>query len=130
MVGLSLLAYALDSLQDHVAAIDCDRVKTGIEGLSGNKGGLCVRFMLGSMSLCFANVHLPSGTGKADERNDHLNEAFCLPGSDVEWMSVLRCAVSRRCCLMHFRGHPETVPRDQQRMAFTELLFTQPWSTI
>mmetsp|Transcript_27561 Transcript_27561/g.64800 ORF Transcript_27561/g.64800 Transcript_27561/m.64800 type:complete len:429 (+) Transcript_27561:53-1339(+) len=76
MVGLSLLAYALDSLQDHVAAIDCDRVKTGIEGLSGNKGGLCVRFMLGSMSLCFANVHLPSGTGKADERNDHLNEVL------------------------------------------------------
>ncbi|CAE7779864.1 Inpp5b [Symbiodinium pilosum] len=76
MVGLSLLAYASDSLQEHIGEIDCDRVKTGIEGLSGNKGGLCVRFLLGSMSLCFVNVHLPSGTGKADERNDHLNEVL------------------------------------------------------
>ena len=132
MVGLSLLAYALDSLQDHVAAIDCDRVKTGIEGLSGNKGGLCVRFMLGSMSLCFANVHLPSGTGKADERNDHLNEAVLAWCSRAMSTGCLfhdvRCP--RRCCPMHFRGHPETVPRDQQRMASTELLFTRLWSTI
>ncbi|CAE6973671.1 syj1, partial [Symbiodinium natans] len=76
MVGLSLLAYASESLQERVGEIDCDRVKTGIEGLSGNKGGLCVRFLLGPMSLCFANVHLPSGTGKADERNEHLNEVL------------------------------------------------------
>ena len=86
MVGLSLLAYASDSLQEHIGEIDCDRVKTGIEGLSGNKGGLCVRFLLGSMSLCFVNVHLPSGTGKADERNDHLNEAGSMRLPNIHFL--------------------------------------------
>lgn len=26
------------------------------------------------MSMCFVNVHLPSGSGKEDDRNEHLHE--------------------------------------------------------
>ena len=39
MVGLSLLCYVSAQLQQNIGEIDCDRVKTGIEGLGGNKGG-------------------------------------------------------------------------------------------
>ena len=39
MVGLSLLCYVSAHLQQNIGEIDCDRVKTGIEGLGGNKGG-------------------------------------------------------------------------------------------
>lgn len=74
MVGLSLLCYVSAHLQQNIGEIDCDRVKTGIEGLGGNKGGVCVRFLCGAMSMCFVNVHLPSGSGKEDDRNEHLHE--------------------------------------------------------
>lgn len=40
MVGLSLLAYVSEHLSQNIGDIDCDRVKTGIEGLGGNKGGV------------------------------------------------------------------------------------------
>jgi hypothetical protein len=39
MVGLSLLTYVSAHLSQNIGEIDCDRVKTGIEGLGGNKGG-------------------------------------------------------------------------------------------
>ena len=39
MVGLSLLSYVSAHLSQNIGEIDCDRVKTGIEGLGGNKGG-------------------------------------------------------------------------------------------
>ena len=104
MVGLSLLAYASESLQERVGEIDCDRVKTGIEGLSGNKGGLCVRFLLGPMSLCFANVHLPSGTGKADERNEHLNEARICGHRFDAWTCTVLHGVARCCTVLLANG--------------------------
>lgn len=74
MVGLSLLSYVSAHLSQNIGEIDCDRVKTGIEGLGGNKGGVCVRFLCGAMSMCFVNVHLPSGTGKEEDRKEHLHE--------------------------------------------------------
>ena len=33
-----------------------------------------MRFLCGAMSMCFVNVHLPSGSGKEDDRNEHLHE--------------------------------------------------------
>ena len=42
MVGLSLLTFVSEHLEACIGEIDCDRVKTGIEGLGGNKGGLAV----------------------------------------------------------------------------------------
>eukprot|EP00913_Durusdinium_trenchii_P006745 g6341.t1 len=55
MVGLSLLTFVSEHLEACIGEIDCDRVKTGIEGLGGNKGGLAVRFLCGMMSM---NEHL------------------------------------------------------------------------
>lgn len=76
MVGLSLLTFVSEHLEACIGEIDCDRVKTGIEGLGGNKGGLAVRFLCGMMSMCFVNVHLPSGAHNEDDRNEHLQEVL------------------------------------------------------
>eukprot|EP00933_Yihiella_yeosuensis_P036693 TRINITY_DN30467_c0_g2_i1.p1 TRINITY_DN30467_c0_g2~~TRINITY_DN30467_c0_g2_i1.p1 ORF type:complete len:503 (+),score=93.21 TRINITY_DN30467_c0_g2_i1:72-1580(+) len=83
MVGLSLVAYAELTLLPSLGQIDCDRVKTGLEGLGGNKGGVSIRFLLGVTSVCFVNVHLPSGSGAATERNAALDEilAFSFQGT-------------------------------------------------
>lgn len=35
---------------------------------------VCVRFLCGETSMCFVNVHLPSGSGKVEDRNEHLHE--------------------------------------------------------
>ncbi|CAK0847773.1 unnamed protein product [Prorocentrum cordatum] len=43
MVGLTLLVYVQGSLRPYLGGVDCDRVKTGMDGMSGNKGCVCVR---------------------------------------------------------------------------------------
>lgn len=51
MVGLSLLTYVSAHLSQNIGEIDCDRVKTGIEGLGGNKGGAAWWQVLGANGL-------------------------------------------------------------------------------
>jgi len=80
MVGLSLLLYVREDLAELLSGFDCDRVKTGrplagVDGiLAGNKGGVCCRFALAGLGICFINVHLPSGQGNAADRDQHMNE--------------------------------------------------------
>lgn len=69
MVGLAIVVHAKMDLVSHIREIDCDRVKTGAEGMSGNKGGLAVRFELGNVSWAFVNVHLPSGQKNSEARS-------------------------------------------------------------
>ncbi|CAE8656859.1 unnamed protein product, partial [Polarella glacialis] len=72
MVGLALLIYVRSCLRPYIRDLHCDRVKTGLDGIGGNKGGVVVRFVLGQVSVCFMNVHLASGQNAAAERNQHL----------------------------------------------------------
>lgn len=73
MVGLALLCYVDTSLVPLVSEVDCDRVKTAFEGVGGNKGAVCVRLSLGPLSLCFVNLHLPSGQHAGAERDQHMH---------------------------------------------------------
>uniref|UniRef100_A0A0G4IDV9 Inositol polyphosphate-related phosphatase domain-containing protein n=1 Tax=Chromera velia CCMP2878 TaxID=1169474 RepID=A0A0G4IDV9_9ALVE len=68
MVGLHLLIFAKDETVNLVRDVKADFVKTGWYGALGNKGAVRVRLLLGEQSLCFLNVHLPSGQNAAEER--------------------------------------------------------------
>lgn len=76
MVGLALLIYIRDWLAPYLLELDYDRVKTGLDGMGGNKGGVCARLQLGSLSACFVNVHLPSGQSATAERNQNLAQVL------------------------------------------------------
>ncbi|CAL1148388.1 unnamed protein product, partial [Cladocopium goreaui] len=80
MVGLALLIYVQPWVAVSLRQLRIDRVKTGLDGIGGNKGGVCARFLLGHMSVCFVNVHLASGQNAVSERSQHfaqvLTDAF------------------------------------------------------
>lgn len=69
MVGLSLLAYVSEHLSQNIGDIDCDRVKTGIEGLGGNKGGVA-QLISDGLATLFCNLSFPTKPGFGQERFD------------------------------------------------------------
>lgn len=76
MVGLALLIYVQPWVAVSLRQLRIDRVKTGLDGIGGNKGGVCARFLLGHMSVCFVNVHLASGQNAVSERSQHLAQVL------------------------------------------------------
>ncbi|CAK9076877.1 unnamed protein product [Durusdinium trenchii] len=76
MVGLALLVYIQPWLACGLRQLRIDRVKTGLDGMGGNKGGVCARFLLGSLSVCLVNVHLASGQHATTERSQHLAQVL------------------------------------------------------
>lgn len=76
MVGLALLIYVQPWVARSLRQLRIDRVKTGLDGIGGNKGGVCARFLLGHMSICFVNVHLASGQNAVMERSQHLAQVL------------------------------------------------------
>lgn len=69
LVGLLLVVLVRDDLVSYVDAVACDRVKTGLGGLHGNKGSLVARLVLRDASFCFINAHLAAGHEKVASRN-------------------------------------------------------------
>ncbi len=49
-------------------------VKTGIGGAAGNKGGVAIRLLLHSTSLCFVCTHFAAHQNKVAERNNDFAE--------------------------------------------------------
>lgn len=51
-------------------------VKTGLGGSAGNKGGVAIRMLIHSTSICFVCSHLAAGqSGVSDRNNDYLDIA-------------------------------------------------------
>lgn len=78
MVGLASVVYVREELADSAERLECLRIRTGFGGALGNKGAVCVRAKVAGFSLCFINVHLPSGEGpcKATKRDHHLSKVL------------------------------------------------------
>lgn len=51
-------------------------VKTGMSGTAGNKGGVAIRFLLHSSSLCFVCSHFAAHQTKVVERNQDYADIF------------------------------------------------------
>eukprot|EP00927_Polykrikos_kofoidii_P084042 TRINITY_DN8755_c0_g1_i2.p1 TRINITY_DN8755_c0_g1~~TRINITY_DN8755_c0_g1_i2.p1 ORF type:complete len:1154 (-),score=179.45 TRINITY_DN8755_c0_g1_i2:87-3548(-) len=92
MVGLALLVYVREGLIPFVDELDCDRVKTGLDGVGGNKGCVCARWYLGDISVCVMNVHLASGQNASSERNQHITQILA---DAFQGISVVRGARRR-----------------------------------
>jgi endonuclease/exonuclease/phosphatase family metal-dependent hydrolase len=50
--------------------------KTGLSGISGNKGGCAIRFEYSKTRICFVTAHLAAGFANYEERNKDY-ETIC-----------------------------------------------------
>lgn len=51
-----------------------DSAKTGLGGATGNKGGVAIRFLVQSTSVCFVCAHLAAGQSQINDRNSDYAE--------------------------------------------------------
>ncbi|TGZ64557.1 hypothetical protein CRM22_006317 [Opisthorchis felineus] len=74
LVGICLFVFARARLATLFRDIASSSVKTGLGGATGNKGGVAVRFQLGSTSLCFVCSHFAAGQSAVRERNEDFHD--------------------------------------------------------
>ncbi|KAE8209639.1 hypothetical protein CF327_g6402 [Tilletia walkeri] len=70
LVGTALLILVKTSLLHNVRQIESATKKTGLRGMSGNKGGVAVRMKIFDSTVCFVTAHLAAGQTNVDQRND------------------------------------------------------------
>ena len=68
MVGCLIVVFAKKSIFSRIKRVASSKVRTGMSGSTGNKGGVAVRFELDGTPIAAANTHLESGQSKLDER--------------------------------------------------------------
>ena len=69
LVGTALIIVVKESLLPAVRAVEVATKKTGLKGMSGNKGGVGVRLACYDSSICFVTAHFAAGQSNVDERN-------------------------------------------------------------
>lgn len=68
----SLFSYYMLLFYNRDVAVDT--VKTGMGGATGNKGGVAIRMLFHTTSICFVCSHFAAGQSQVKERNDDYNE--------------------------------------------------------
>ncbi|XP_064476937.1 synaptojanin-1-like isoform X2 [Ornithodoros turicata] len=69
LVGVCLFVFIRPEHAPHIRDVAVDMVKTGLGGAAGNKGGIAIRCLFHSTSLCFVCAHFAAGQSKAADRN-------------------------------------------------------------
>ena len=76
-----------------------EKVKTGMGGATGNKGGVGIRFLLNGTSFCFVCAHLAAGQKQITDRNNDYNEitnkmAFPMVNENLFYIrNVIQCHI-------------------------------------
>ncbi|KAK3594082.1 hypothetical protein CHS0354_040850 [Potamilus streckersoni] len=74
LVGVILYIFVRPHLAPHIRDVAIDTVKTGLGGAAGNKGGVGIRFLVYSTSLCFLCAHMAAGQSQVNDRNSDYQE--------------------------------------------------------
>ncbi|KAJ1890825.1 Inositol-1,4,5-trisphosphate 5-phosphatase 1 [Kickxella alabastrina] len=69
LVGVSLLFFAHEALLPRIHGLQMIKCKTGMAGMTGNKGCVAMHMMLDDTSICIVAAHLAAGTTNVAERN-------------------------------------------------------------
>ena len=100
LVGLYVTVFVRRALTVHVDAVKTNRFKTGFGGTTGNKGAVAVAFrLLKTVEIEIVNVHLDSGSDRAEERMDQL--ALILANASCHKRTLLTSPASH-----HHRSRP------------------------
>ncbi|XP_064158265.1 synaptojanin-1-like [Anguilla rostrata] len=74
LVGVCLFVFIRPQHAPFIRDIAVDTVKTGMGGATGNKGGVAIRMLFHSTSICFVCSHFAAGQSQVKERNDDYSE--------------------------------------------------------
>lgn len=74
LVGVCLFLFVRPHLAPYIKDVAVDMVKTGLGGATGNKGGVAIRLLVHSTSMCFVCAHFAAGQSQFNERNADYNE--------------------------------------------------------
>lgn len=69
LVGTALLILLKESLVSQIRQVEASTKKTGLKGMSGNKGGVAIRMNIFDTSFCFVTAHFAAGKANVEERN-------------------------------------------------------------
>ncbi|KAJ2835345.1 Inositol-1,4,5-trisphosphate 5-phosphatase 1, partial [Coemansia sp. 'formosensis'] len=73
LVGVALLFFAHDAVFPRIHNVQMVKHKTGLSGMTGNKGCVAMNLMLDDTSICIVAAHLASGTSNVTERNSDFH---------------------------------------------------------
>ncbi|XP_062869631.1 synaptojanin-1 isoform X2 [Trichomycterus rosablanca] len=74
LVGVCLFIFIRPQHAAFIRDVAVDTVKTGMGGATGNKGGVAIRMLFHTTSICFLCSHFAAGQSQVKERNDDYNE--------------------------------------------------------
>ncbi|KAJ8275588.1 hypothetical protein COCON_G00073400 [Conger conger] len=74
LVGVCLFVFIRPQHAPYIRDVAVDTVKTGMGGATGNKGGVAIRMLFHTTSICFICSHFAAGQSQVKERNDDYNE--------------------------------------------------------
>lgn len=69
LVGTALIVLVRSEHLGTLRSVEAATRKTGLRGMSGNKGAVGVRLELYDTSFCFVTAHLAAGHSNVEERN-------------------------------------------------------------
>lgn len=69
LVGTALMVVVKSALLPAIRNVEYADKKTGLQGLSGNKGGVGVRFNCFDSTICLMTCHLAAGQSNYADRN-------------------------------------------------------------
>lgn len=69
LVGAALAIYVRSDVISNIKNVEGSLKKTGMSGLSGNKGAVAIRFEYANTRMCLVTAHLAAGFANYDERN-------------------------------------------------------------
>ncbi|XP_036379137.1 synaptojanin-1 isoform X1 [Megalops cyprinoides] len=74
LVGVCLFVFIRPQHAPYIRDVAVDTVKTGMGGATGNKGGVAIRMLFHTTSICFVCSHFAAGQSQVKERNDDYSE--------------------------------------------------------
>ncbi|KAJ1033041.1 hypothetical protein NDA16_000320 [Ustilago loliicola] len=69
LVGTALVILIKEELVNDVRLVEAATRKTGLKGMSGNKGGVAIRMDYYDTAICFVTAHFAAGHSAYEERN-------------------------------------------------------------
>jgi inositol polyphosphate 5-phosphatase INPP5B/F len=136
LVGLLLCVYVSNRMMPYVTDVRATHQATGIMGVMGNKGGVCIRLSVYDTSLCFVCAHLAAHRENVVGRNADFKtivEGIQFPAggegendggkSDVRPAKLDPRAGSSEVVTRPLRGSALNLTRDLELLKNHELVF-------
>lgn len=70
LVGLALIILVKENLTGSIRSVEGVNKKTGMKGMSGNKGAAAIRLQYEDTTFCFISAHMAAGHLNVEERNN------------------------------------------------------------